>query len=175
MSETRATNSISWLEETYSISDEKYNPENDQLLQSFHDSDKIEEIIKIIEDKKFTVKELESLIWEIKLENMRKELNEYLDILKKSENDIIKRLIKKWLIDKNLEQQTIKLKFKWTTFQWISKEMMNYLTEYNLNRWSFRKELEKVDDDKAIYSINIVIEKGKNNFITKDIYIKKED
>lgn len=175
MTQLNTINPTSGLEEWYTVSDEKYDPKSDKLLKYFSDNDKVEEIIKIIESRKFTTKELESLIWEISLSNMKTKLNEYLALLKKTEKDIAKYLQKKWLIDKNIDIQTIKLNFIWTDFKWLGAKMMKYLAEYNLNKWSFNQELEKVDDEKWKYSINIVLEKSKNVFVTKDIYIQKEN
>lgn len=174
MEQINTINPLSWLEEEIQI-DSNNKWEQSPILQYFIDQKKAEEIVKIIDSQNFTNKELESLISEIQLKKMKSEFVEYLDFINNSQSKIIDYLKNKWLLDINKKNQIIKFDFKWYEFEWFDYDLLDLIWSFSLNKWSFKKELKKVDYENVNYSLDIHISKdNKNKYSIENITINKK-
>lgn len=146
-------------------------------IEQFHlDNRQVDKILLIVESRDFTTTELQWLISEIKLKEMKKNLNKYLDIIKEHEQKIINYLTINWLIDINKQDQTIKFKFKWPNLEWIDRRLLELVKIFITNKWSFKSEIKKITNNESqIYNMNFFIKKLKEIHIIKDINIEKKD
>lgn len=156
---------------------QKINPNelNPSELKDFLNSyEKIKDIINEIAEKRLTTKEISILISKIKINHLRKDLLEYLSVLKENEIKIINYLSENNLLDIKKEKQDIKIFFKWFNFEWIDKNFMKNLIKFSKWKESFQEELDKIKEKELIYFFNIIVIKNKNDFIIQNIYINKK-
>lgn len=171
-------NPVSWLSETVHIwKQEPMSQRAKEINQYFDDYDKKQQILNIIETKDFTTNELQKLIWEIQLKEMKQNLEKYLKLIKRFERKIIRYLSKKWMIDESKREQKIELRFTWANFEWLDDKMIQFIELFNHEKWSFLEELDKIEQDNynTQYSLDIFLKKVAKHFIIQDMNISKKD
>lgn len=111
----------------------------------------------------------EDLEWDYESE-LGWELEEKLEEKEKNQNQDLD-----WVLDEDPDFiQAVTFNFKWFNFEWIDEELLELLKWFNLNKWSFSKELDKIDDKDGEYALTIKLNINGIEFYIKKIEIRKK-
>ena len=168
MPEITKINEVSWLEERYEVLEKK---EENQTSKDFYNYfawiNKQWEILDAISTRHLSTVELSKMINQIKLDELKKELNTYLFEIKSSE----KKLLDFLKIDKDSKIKWVEIWFYWE-FEAFPEEFFNSFLWFSKNKLSKKHEFEKV---KKWWKYKLIIELWytKKRAYIKDFFIEE--
>lgn len=168
MSEIKKINEVSWLEERYEILPQKEEgKESKDFYNYFAWLNKQEEIVEAISTRHLSTVELSKMINQIKLDELKKELNTYLFEIKSNE----KKLLDFLGVNKDSKIKWVEIWFSWE-FEEVPEEFFNSFLLFSKNKLSKKSEFEKVKEWQK-YKLIIDLWYTKKRAYIKDFFIEE--